>query len=49
MKGLIVAGVVVTTAVVWYQKVASQANRSDTRCLVRMLSGIRMKADPGRG
>lgn len=49
MKGLIVAGAVAVAGVVWYQKFASLAERSDTRCAIKMLTGIRMKADPGRG
>lgn len=49
MKALIALGVVAAGTTIWYQKIATQANRSDARCLVKILTGIRMEADPGRG
>lgn len=49
MKALIAVGVVAAGATIWYQKIASGAERSDARCIVKMFTGIRMKADPGRG
>jgi protein involved in ribonucleotide reduction len=49
MKGWIVVGVVAVGATVWYKKFASQADRSNTQCVVEMLTGYRMPGHYLRG
>lgn len=49
MKALIAVGVVAAGATLWYTKFASPADRSNTQCVVEMLTGYRMPGHYLRG